>query len=89
MYMEKKNKTFNTVKQARRTITKKMLAYIATGFGLVAGLAWNEAIKALLDYLIPAGGNSIIAKILYAMVVTILVGLVLLYVEKFSHEEEK
>lgn len=86
-YTEKR--AIRAAQQARRTITKKMLTYIATGFGLVAGLAWNEAIKTLLDYLIPDAGNSVLAKIIYAMVVTIFVGIVLWGIEKFSHENKE
>jgi ABC-type bacteriocin/lantibiotic exporter with double-glycine peptidase domain len=78
---EEKN-TFNTIREARRVIKKRMFGYIAAGLGLVAGLAWNDAIKVIIDQLIPNTSSTIIAKLIYAVVVTILVGIILFYVEK-------
>ena len=43
-----------------------------TALGLVAGLAWNDAIKALIEKILPLGNGSIIAKFIYAIIVTIL-----------------
>ena len=64
-----------------------MFSYIAAGFGLVAGLAWNDAIKFVIDYFIPKTENTIIAKVLYAFVLTFIVGAVLFYVEKSLNED--
>lgn len=76
-------------RMARKAVTRKMVGYIAAGLGLVAGLAWNDAIKQLIDYFLPAGGTTIFAKLLYAMVITLIVGLVLYYIEKSLGTEEK
>ena len=51
---------------------KQTLGYILTALGLVAGLAWNDAIKALIEKILPLGNGSIIAKFIYAIIVTIL-----------------
>jgi hypothetical protein len=50
--------------------------YLLAGFGLVAGLAWNDAIKALIDYIFPQGGETVVAKLIYAGVMTVVVVLV-------------
>lgn len=76
------------VKKARVAIKKKMFSYIAAGFGLVAGLAWNDAVKLLIDYFIPTIGSGIIAKLVYAFIITIVVGLMLYSIERSLEKEE-
>ncbi|HBH71453.1 MAG TPA: hypothetical protein DDX26_01155 [Candidatus Yonathbacteria bacterium] len=57
------------------------MTYIAGGLGIVVGLAWNEAIKSLIDYFYPASGaNSISAKFIYAIIITTVVVLVTMYI---------
>jgi len=45
---------------------------MTAGFGLVAALAWNTAIQDLFKMLFP-DQNSLVAKFLYAIFVTILI----------------
>ena len=49
----------------------KFSALITAAFGLVAALAWNEAIKALFAEVFPEQG-SLMPLLMYAIVVTIL-----------------
>ncbi|OGZ46639.1 MAG: hypothetical protein A3J54_01220 [Candidatus Ryanbacteria bacterium RIFCSPHIGHO2_02_FULL_45_13b] len=56
-----------------KEIRQKTLGYILAGFGFVAGLAWNDAIKSLIDYLYPAPGDILFSKFVYAFAVTVLV----------------
>lgn len=72
----------------RRELRKRTFSYIAAGFAFVAGLAWNEAIKAFIDYLIPQTGSGVAAKFLYALLVTFFVVFVLYYVERSFREEK-
>ena len=51
-------------------LVEKMTTLVTAGFGLVAGLAWNEAIQDLFAILFPKSG-SLVAKFLYAIVVTV------------------
>ncbi|MBI2639888.1 MAG: hypothetical protein HYW90_03325 [Candidatus Sungbacteria bacterium] len=76
------------VKRAKTAIKKRMFSYIAAGFGLVAGLAWNDAIKLLIDYFIPTIGSGIIAKLAYAFIITIIVALMLYSIERSLEKEE-
>ena len=70
---EKQNNRVTEIKaQARERTTNLILA----GFGFVAGLAWNEAIKSLIDTLFVIEKDSLLAKFIYAIVVTILVVIV-------------
>ncbi|MCU0680232.1 MAG: DUF5654 family protein [Planctomycetes bacterium] len=41
--------------------------------GLIAALAWNEAIKSLFNVLFPRPEDSLIAQFLYAIFITILI----------------
>jgi len=53
-------------------VLTKIIDLATAGFGLVAALAWNEAIKAIFDVIFPHAGN-LVAKLVYALVVTIIV----------------
>ncbi len=54
-----------------KEVLEKITILITTAFGLVAALAWNDAIKALFVEIFGAAGN-IIAMFLYAIIVTII-----------------
>jgi hypothetical protein len=55
---------------------------------LVAGLAWNDAVKSLIDSLFPRSGDGVAAKFAYAVLVTVLVVLLVYYMERiFSRED--
>lgn len=51
-------------------VLDKMSALITAAFGLVAALAWNEAIKAIFKEIFGAA-DSIVPMLAYAIVVTI------------------
>lgn len=62
-------------------VRDRSMTYIAGGLGIVVGLAWNEAIKALIDYFYPlSSANSILAKFLYAAILTAIVVVVTMYI---------
>jgi hypothetical protein len=55
--------------------------YIASGLGIVVGLSWNEAIKSAITYLYPdSSGGSILAKFVYAFILTVIVVFVTAYI---------
>lgn len=54
-----------------------MAALATAGFGLVAALAWNDAIKALFAKIFPKGDSQgLWAMFLYAAFITVIVVLV-------------
>jgi hypothetical protein len=63
-------------------IRERTVGYIVAALGIVAGLAWNEAIRALIDYVFPVSANSLLAKFLYAIVVTIAIVVLSVYLTK-------
>ena len=54
----------------KNTLRSQTIGYISAALGIVAGLAWNEAIKALIEFLFPLGSNTLVAKFIYAFVIT-------------------
>ena len=53
-------------------VLDKLVELITAAFGLVAALAWNTAIQELFSLVFPETGD-LIAKFLYAVVVTVIV----------------
>ena len=45
---------------------------MTAAFGMVAALAWNEAIKTLITETIGTSGSGILALIIYALIVTVI-----------------
>lgn len=57
-------------------VLERVVTFISGGLGLVAALAWNDAIRALFEQLFRTERNGIVAKFLYAALVTVIVVLV-------------
>jgi len=75
------------VEETRKAFKEKMVTFILAGFGLVASLAWNEAIKSLVDTLLPQKTSALIGKFVYAILITFIVVLISRYLEKISTKE--
>jgi len=72
-----------------RRFKKESLGYITTALGLVAGLAWNDAIKAFIEHFFPLDKNTVFAKFLYAVLITVFVVFIAKsLINKVSGEEE-
>jgi hypothetical protein len=54
-------------------ILDKFSQLITTALGLVAALAWNDAIQTLFQQFLGSAGGALAAKIFYAVLVTIIV----------------
>lgn len=62
-------------KDLKLEILEKMSTLVTAGFGLVAALAWNEAIKKLFEVIFGKASN-LMAMFGYAIIVTVIVVLV-------------
>ena len=91
--MEKIKKGISSIKQKEQAIKKevreKTIGYILAALGLVAGLAWNEAIKGFIDSIFPSSGNGLLVKFFYAIVVTLLVVIISMYLASLIRENEE
>ena len=54
-----------------KTVMKTIITLVTTAFGLVAGLAWNDAIQKLIESVMGAG-DALSGLFIYAIVVTII-----------------
>ncbi len=75
------------IKETQKELKERATTLILAGFGLVAALAWNDAIRALFDTLFPQGAG-LIGKFLYAILVTIVVVIISLQLKKISEMKE-
>lgn len=66
----------------KQTIKETSATYLIAAFSLVAGLAWNEAIKAFIEYIFPLDKNTLIAKFSYAVIITLFVILITAYLKR-------
>lgn len=79
--MEPLNQIKNEGGKITSEVRERSMTYIAGGLGIVVGLAWNEAIKSLIDYFYPlSSANSISAKFVYAAIITFVVVVVTMYI---------
>lgn len=65
--------TVEEKKNLRIEILEKVSTLATAGLGLVAALAWNDAIKAIFDQLFPKPGDNVAALVGYALLITIII----------------
>ncbi|MBL7150059.1 MAG: hypothetical protein ISS84_00285 [Candidatus Pacebacteria bacterium] len=75
------------MKKTEREFREKTITLILGGFGLVAALAWNEAIKSLFETFFKKN-NELIGKFLYAMIVTVIIVVVSMRLKKIAEKKE-
>ena len=73
-------------KSFRRELIEQMLSLSTAGFGLVAALAWNEAIKGFVEqYIQPYfPDTAIYYKFFYAIIITLLAVLITYQLSQLS-----
>lgn len=57
--------------EVRTQVAGTISTLMTVAFGLIAALAWNDAIKAIIATLIPKG-NGITGLLIYAILITII-----------------
>ena len=76
-------------KNLKLEILDKMSGLMTAGFGLVAALAWNEAIKASIEHFFPLSRNTLLAKFIYAVLMTLVVVIMSVYLARLFKRESK
>jgi len=84
----KKVKPLKEIEEVKREFKEKIITLILGGFGLVAALAWNEAIKSLFETFFKKS-DELIGKFLYAIIVTIIVVVVSMWLKKSLKKKNK
>lgn len=88
-FPEQKEKIKAESQRLSAAMRNQIASYLVAAFGLVAGLAWNDAIKALIDYLFPLDKNSVSAKFLYAGLITALAVLFTNYIVRLLAKKDE
>jgi len=73
--------------ELNKEIRGRTLGYVSAALGLVAGLAWNEAIAEMINQFFPLAKDTVAVKFLYAIIVTIVVVILIKYMEKIINRE--
>lgn len=77
-------------KRVSEEVRRQIAGYIAASFGLIAGLAWNEAVKSLIEYFFPMNKDTLWAKFSYAILITLVLVVISIYLTRlFKGDEEK
>jgi len=83
------DKIFGSMNQLKQNFRESLTSYMLAAFGFVAGLAWNEAIQALVNALFPLDKDAVWVKFLYAIIITILVVIVSAILIKLSGKKDE
>ncbi len=75
--------------RVERDLRKITAGYIIAAFGFVAGLAWRDLSIALVEYLFPMGKNTILAKFIYAIIISVALAFASIYVLRFIGKTKK
>ncbi len=76
-------------RKLEREVKQRTVGYVLAALGFVAGLAWNEAIKGLIDYIFPLSQDSLLAKFTYAAILTVLLVAATIYLLRWVGEKNK
>ena len=79
-------------KKLKQELLIQMVTLSTAGFGLVAALAWNEAIQAFVAEYIDqyiSVGSGIISRFIYAIIITAFAVFVTYQLTKIAGEEPK
>ncbi|HYS30154.1 MAG TPA: DUF5654 family protein, partial [Candidatus Limnocylindria bacterium] len=77
------SKKGGTPMQNRSVYLQTMIALASAAFGVVAALAWNSAITALVKQIFGSGGQ-IISLFIYAIIITIIAVIVMVNLGKMA-----
>lgn len=76
----------NEASNINQEVKSRTFGYISGALGLVAGLAWNDAISTAIDALFPLSKDTVGVKFLYAAIVTVAIVIVVSYLEKMINK---
>jgi len=71
----------------RKELRKQMIGYIVGAFGLIAALAWNDAIRGLIEHFYDNPNEGLSAQFTYAVVITGIVVMVTVLLMRWQGED--
>lgn len=90
--MSKKKKESKEEKRFHEEVVTQLLTLSTAGFGLVAALAWNQAIQSFVkEFIVPrVPVSGIISQVIYALIITFFAVFITYHLSKLhSHFSEK
>jgi len=76
----------NKAAKLAESVINKINTLAAAGFGLVAALAWNDAIKSAFTIFFPKPEESVWAQFIYAVIITIVVVIITIALGRYSNK---
>ncbi len=76
-------------KSLKIELLEKISSLSTAGFGLVAALAWNEAIQGMFTQFFPKPGENLIALTGYALFITIIVVIITVQLSRMVNTAKK
>ena len=84
-----KTEVAEEIRTLRQEARERTMGYVTGAFGVIAGLAWNDFVKGLIEYVFPLDKTSMFAKLIYAVVMTAIVVGVATYLSRALKNGEK
>lgn len=82
------SRSVHVLSETKNQIFEKITTLALGAFGLVAALAWNDAIQSIFQtYFGPQQG--VMAKLYYALTVTVIVVLITLWIGRIAHKNDQ
>lgn len=79
------SKAKKNLQETKKQVFLQTANLVNSAFALVAALAWNDAIRQIIDRYVPAGSN-LYSKLIYALFVTFIVVLISMRLTKIINE---
>ncbi len=57
-------------------VRAQVVGYVIAALGVIAGLAWNDAVKSLIEHFFPLSQSTLWAKFIYATLLSTGVGII-------------
>lgn len=76
------NRVEEEVRNTTKVLMSRTTGFILAALGFVVGLAWNDAIQELVKTIFPQEQNTIIAKFIYAFIITVALVLISLRLDR-------
>lgn len=80
-------KTQEELLKTKEALRERTITLVLGGFGLVAALAWNEAIRSLFETVFKTRG-TIISKFVYAITVTLVLVIITVQLQKINRKNQ-
>ncbi|MBI2098694.1 MAG: hypothetical protein HYT49_03565 [Candidatus Wildermuthbacteria bacterium] len=74
------------LRKFQREFRTRTVEFVAAALGLVVGLAWNDAVKGLIEVVFPIEKNTVAVKFIYAILLTVIVVSAIILLMKFVEE---